>query len=110
MDALMNHSEVIGANANQTWDFMQVDGIVPYVQGTEEEDQKAEIACFVQLGAIPQLPTIGVDWTGFFLKEKTIGDLDFSIRKQLSDSGLTNHSISYSADGDAMTLVLNRSN
>lgn len=108
MDAKMA-STVTEAGAYPTWDFVCSSGIVPYIEGDEESDQRAELACFLQKGLLPQLPTLGVDWVAFFLKELSFGDLDGEIRQMLSDSGDTSHVVTYSANDDKLVLTLNRS-
>ena len=107
MDAQMA-STVSATNVYPTWDFVVVNGSVPYIVGDAEEQQKAELACFIQLGLIPSLPYAGVDWVSFFTGDISFGDLDAMIQQMINWSGVVNYAPTYSAAGNQLVVTLQR--
>ena len=110
MDALMASSTPPSPSVFMTWDFVTKDGEVPYIEGQTEEDQRAQLAVFVQQGLVKQLPTIGVNWTAFLTKALSFDGLDAQIRNSLTSSGDTTHAVDYSAAQDKMIVTLERVN
>ena len=94
MDAQMQSSQT-ALNQYQTWDYLVNSGIVPILQNSQEQEQAAAIAAFIQTGTIPQLPDYGVDWVGFFAGEVDIGVIDNSIKQNLASAGLADFSPTY---------------
>jgi hypothetical protein len=89
-----------------TWDFYVVGGICPLITGDEEAEQRAAVCAFTQYGAIPQLPEVGVDWTGFFTKKLSFADLDAAVRTALQDSELDDFYPSYETDSGKVICVI----
>ena len=95
-------------NAYPTWDLHVENGIVPLISDVNEEQQRANVAVFLQLGTVPSLLEVGIDWTGFFTKNVSFGDLDTMIRKALLDSDSTDFEPSYEIVDDNFYVVLKR--
>lgn len=91
-----------------TWDVEVKDGIVPIISGNEEDLQEATLACFLELGSIPQLPERGVPWTDFLTNNITFGELDSYIRESITDSGKTEFYPEYQIVDDALTLTVGK--
>jgi hypothetical protein len=106
-DAQMN-TEVISADAYPTWDFVVQNGSVPIITGTTEEEQRACISAFLQKGTIPNLESVGVDWTGFFMKELDFGGLDESIRRALANADLTEYAPVYDLVDDTLYTLIRK--
>ena len=87
MDARMQSSQSL-PNQYQTWDYYVDSGIVPILEGSQEDSQAAAIAAFIQLGTIPQLPDTGVPWVEFFTGEIQFNQVDSSIKSALNKLGL----------------------
>jgi hypothetical protein len=109
MDALMQSSTELTALSYPTWDFAYSEGCVLYIEGDAEHQQRAEIACFMQKGAVPQIPSVGADWLSFFLKKITFADLDAQIRQMLINTDELEYSPSYSASDDLLIATVQRS-
>lgn len=106
-DARVN-STVKTADTYPIWDLFVENGIVPILSGAEENQQRANIAAFIQVGTIPQLPDVGVDWTGFFVKRLSFGDLDTSLRQSLYASGCGDYTPSYDIVDDQFYTTIKR--
>lgn len=87
MDARMQ-SSVSLPNQYQTWDYYVVDGIVPIIEGIQENSQTATIAAFIQVGTVKQLPTYGIPWVEFFTGEVGFNVIDSQIKTNLNQLGL----------------------
>lgn len=107
-DATVDSSAIV-LNEYPIWDLKVVNGVCPLVSGDAEEQQRAMVTAFIQLGTIPQLPDSGIDWTGFFTKRLIFGDLDVSIRQDLIAAGLDDFDPSYEINGDDFVTVIKRS-
>jgi hypothetical protein len=105
IDAQMT-STVTSSSAYPTWDFNVVGNIVPIIQDTLAEQQSANVAAFLQIGTIPQLPGIGVDWTGYLTGNLSFGDLDQAIRASLLAVGLSTFSPNYDIVGSKLTTTI----
>jgi hypothetical protein len=83
--------------------------IVPIITGSVEDAQQAQVLCNMVKGAIPQLPDAGVDWAGFLAGTDGIGQLDASIRANLSAGGhndfYPSYDIVYSKNGDKLNVT-----
>jgi hypothetical protein len=79
-------STVSPGSAYPEWDFVVTNGIVPTVSGTTGDQQNANVAVFMQTGTIPQLPSQGVNWTGFLTSQIGFGQLDANIRQALKNA------------------------
>ena len=90
------------ANTNKTWDYYIKDGIVPILEGTPENDQKAAISGYLQRGSIPQLPESGIQWTEYFLGEIGFNDIDNQIKNALNSEGLTLYFPTYDLVNDQL--------
>lgn len=90
MDFTMSSSTTGTTSSFPTWDFAVTSGVVAFIQGDPASVQMAELAAFLQLGSIPQLPTQGVPWAEFLTKQATFGDLDAAIRKAAFNAGVSN--------------------
>ena len=110
MDALMADSGALSGTSFMTWDFSLSGGAVPYIDGQQEADQRAQLAVFIQMGLVDQLPGVGVNWTAFLTKELSFDGLDAQIRNSLASTGDTNHAVKYSAIQDKMIITLERTN
>ncbi len=95
MDFTMDSSTEGNVNSFPTWDFAVFSGIVPFISGDPGQVQAAEMAAFIQLGSIPQLPGLGVPWAEFLTKSVTFGDLDAAIRQSAFNAGVANFVPSY---------------
>lgn len=90
MDFTMSSSTVGSPSSFPTWDFAVTSGVVPFISGNPGNVQAAEMAAFIQLGSIPQLPNVGVPWAEFLTKGVTFGDLDAAIRQSAFNAGVSN--------------------
>lgn len=93
-----------------SWDVDAKGGIVPILSGGKEEVQCATLACFLEAGTIPQIPSMGVDWAGFLTGSKTFGEIDAEIRQSLIAAGREDFRPEYRIDGDRLTLEVARGN
>jgi len=100
-DAKVEGSELVPGKY-PTWDLKVVNGIVPLISGDEEEAQRASVACFLQVGTIPQVPYAGVDWASFFLGRSSFGVLDTQVRSAIADSGAVDYEPYYDVVGDML--------
>lgn len=89
-----------------TWDVKVDNGIVPILSGDEEDIQNATLACFLELGSIPQLPERGIPWTEFLTGTITFGELDSYIRESLVDSNKSDYYPNYEIQDDMLTLTV----
>ena len=90
------------------WDLSVVNGVCPIIDGDFADLQAAQIAAFTQLGSVPSLPSVGVDWTGFMGQSLDFGTLDQTVRQAIEDAGLTEFSPSYSLDGDQLITTISK--
>lgn len=88
MDFTVGSSSPTTATAFPTWDLAVVSGIVPFITGDPADIQAASIGAFIQVGSVPQLPTIGVPWVEFLTGKATFGDLDAAIRQGAQNAGV----------------------
>ena len=47
------------------WDLKVENGIVPILTDDKEDIQGAILACFIEKNTVPELPDVGVEWTGY---------------------------------------------
>lgn len=106
MDFTMSSSTTGSTVSFPTWDFAVTSGVVPFIQGDPAAVQMAELAAFLQLGSIPQLPTHGVPWAEFLTKQATFGDLDAAIRKAAFNSGVSNFIPNYDFVNNKLVVTM----
>ena len=99
MDARMG-STVSTAGEYPTWDFEESDGIVPI--DDDSDDQEANLAAFIQLGSIPQMPEWGTPWAEFFSGQATFAEVDQKIQNNFATLGITGYSMSYSLENEKL--------
>jgi len=107
-DARMQ-STVKSPSAYPTWDMYEVDGECPILTDSEENQQAPTIAAFIQKGTIPQLPSTGVPWTGFFMGQVSFGSLDMEIRDMLTKADCSGYEPSYEIVEDQLYTTIKRS-
>ena len=104
MDVEMRKEEV--TTTDIIWDVKTEDAsIVPILSQEEENVQIATLAGYLQKGSIPQLPNVGVNWSGFLTGSLNFGELDGEIREALKQTGKEDYMPVYSINND--NLVLN---
>jgi hypothetical protein len=107
MDAQMQ-SSTKSPTSYQEWDYYVVNGIVPIIEGEEENAQAATIAAFLQVGTIPQLPEEGVDWTGFFTGGVPFNEIDNTIKNNLARIGLVDYYPTYDTINDSLVAQVGK--
>ena len=113
MDAALKSSST-PANSYQTFDYLVVGDIVPVLNdsgqnGSIEDAQHAQLAAYIQRGAIPQLPGFGVEWVEYFTGGVNIGTVDGEIKQNLISIGLSNYRPNYDLVNEKLTVaVVNR--
>lgn len=107
MDGQMQ-STVFSDTEYPVWDYLVVNGIVPIIDGPEEEYQEANIMAFLQLGTIPQLPNQGSPWVQMLIGESDFATLDNQIRNNLIAIGRTDFNPSYDLINDRLVATVKR--
>lgn len=97
------------ANSYQIFDYLVQDNIVPILNdsgtnGSIEDAQHAQMAAYLQYGAIPQLPQFGVQWVEYFTGEVNFGVVDGAIKSNLATVGLSNFRPVYDLVNDKLTV------
>lgn len=82
MDILMISQDILDG-IPQKWDIELKAGRTTALSGRPEQQQRAVIAAYIQLGTIPSLETTGIDWTGFLTGLKNARELDSDIRNNM---------------------------
>lgn len=95
-------------NSYPVWDFVCVDGIVPYVSGADEKRQRAEISCFMQRGSVKQLPYSGPDWLSFLTDKISFGDLDSMMQESLTATESQEFYPVYSTNNEQLLVTVQR--
>lgn len=95
-------------NSYPVWDFVYNDGIVPYVRGSDEERQRAEVSCFMQRGSVKQLPYSGPDWLSFLTDKISFGDLDSMMQESLTATESQDFFPVYSASNEKLLVTVQR--
>lgn len=90
------------------WDIKTEGGVVPIISGEKEDIQVATLACFLQVGTIPQLPNAGVSWTDFLTGVKTFGEIDAQIRESIRNAGKYEYMPIYKIENDRLTLQVGK--
>ena len=106
MDFTMGSSSPGTDNSFPKWDLDVSSGVVAFISGDPGNVQAAAMAAFIQLGSIPQLPTIGVPWVEFLTKQATFGDLDAAIRQSVANAGVSNFSPQYDIVNGNLTVTM----
>ena len=107
MDARMQSTQSI-PNQFQTWDYYVADGIVPILEGSQEESQTAMIAAYLQKGTIPQLPETGIPWVEFFTGQVQFNEVDGAIKNALNQVGLTQFYPTYDLVNDNLIATVTK--
>ena len=108
MDARMQ-SSTSAPNKYQTWDYYVVDGIVPIIEGKNEQSQNASVASYLQLGTIPQLPNTGIPWVEFFTGQTDFNSIDGAIKSALNSLGLSVFYPEYDLQNDNLVCTIKES-
>ena len=87
MDALLTNTQSI-QGIYPYWDFQVVGNIVPILQGQIEQSQEAIVIAYTQKNLIPQLPDVGINWTGLLSGNENFSSIDVAIVQGLSQAGL----------------------
>lgn len=82
-------SEVTGLDGFPSWDFYEVDGIVPFIEGETGDRQTANLCAFIDKDSCPQLLNTGVPWSQYTNNEATFGAVDSAIRSNLNSLSLS---------------------
>lgn len=106
MDLQMSSSTTGTENAFPDWDFDVQSGVVELISGDTERVQTASMAAFLQVGSIPQLPTIGVPWVEFLTNVATFGDIDAAIRKAAFQAGVSDFTPFYDFENAKLTVTM----
>ena len=106
MDAQLNTTQQT-PQGYPLWDFLVVGGNVPIPSTIREQEQQAACAAFTNLNAIPQLPGIGVDWTGAMTGNTTFGTIDSQINTAIANCNL-NYGPVYGAKNGNLTVTINQ--
>lgn len=93
-----------------TWDFALTLGAngadsVPIITGALEAQQQAEVACYLILGSVKQIPAAGVDHLGFLGGEVNFGQLDAQIRQFLLNVGRNDFYPDYDIINHGLSVV-----
>lgn len=102
MDALLSNTQTI-QGFFPFWDFQVVGNIVPIIHDQEEQSQQATVICYTQRNLIPQLPTVGINWTGLLLNSETLSAIDSQIVSSLQQNALPYKAV-YTQDGTKLKL------
>ena len=110
MDAALQSSQTL-PNQYQTFDYLVVGNIVPVLNdsgqnGSIEDAQHAQLAAYIQRGAIPQLPGFGVEWVEFFTGTTNFGVIDGEIKQNLLAVGLSNYRPTYDIVNEKLTVAV----
>lgn len=87
MDALLTNTTQQFAGY-QYWDFQVSGDVIPIIYNKEEESQQATVLAYTQLNLIPQLPKVGVNWTGLLSGGESMLSIDTQIVMAISSAGL----------------------
>ena len=110
MDAVLQSGSTT-PNQYQTFDYLVQGNIVPVLNdagttGSIEDAQHAQMAAFIQVGTVPQLPTFGVQWVEFFTGGVNFGVVDGQIKSNLMATGLSNFRPVYDLVNDKLTVAV----
>ena len=110
MDAVLQSSTPL-ANNYQTFDYLVRGNIVPVINdsgttGSFEDAQHAQMAAYLQQGAIPQLPGFGVQWVEFFTGQVNFGVVDGQIKSNRLSVGLSQFRPTYDLVNDQLTVAV----
>lgn len=102
MDGLLANTQTI-QGFFPFWDFQVVGNIVPIILGAEEQSQQATIIAYTQINLIPQLPRVGINWTGLLLNTETLSAIDSQIVTALQQNALPFKPV-YTQEGTKLKL------
>lgn len=106
MDLKMNSTTLGTSTAFPVWDIAVVNGVAQVVTGSAESVQKASMAAFIQVGSVPQLPTVGVPWAEFMTGGANFADLDAAIRKAASSVNEPSFSPKYDFENGRLVVTM----
>jgi hypothetical protein len=107
MDAMVTNT-TSSPGAYPVWDFVVASGKVPIITGTVEASQQAAVTAYTQLGLIPQLGSVGVDWLGLLTGNTTLNNVDISINDGLIANGKGAFSPSYSFKNGGISVNIKK--
>lgn len=87
MDALLTNTQTV-QGTYPYWDFQVAGNIVPILLGQIEQSQQAIVIAYTQKGLIPQMPTVGVNWTGVLAGSENFSSIDVDIVAGLNTAKL----------------------
>lgn len=90
------------------WDLKVESGIVPVLTDDKEDIQGAILACFIEKNTVPELPDVGVEWTGYLTGAISFGELDSQIRQSLSNAEKDEFRPEYQLEDDRLTLTVTK--
>lgn len=103
MDAQVQ-SSVSTDTSFPTWDWNVIDGIVPIIEGIKETEQSATIATYLQLNTVPQLPLVGIPWTGYLTENIDFSVVDNTIKNTLIGLGIDTFIPDYDIINDKLVV------
>lgn len=106
MDFTVSSSTPQTPSAFPVWGLAVVSGIVPFITGNAADVQAAAMAAYLQLGSIPQLPTVGVPWVEFLTHQASFGDLDAAIRQAAANGGVANFTPRYDIQDGKLAVTM----
>jgi hypothetical protein len=108
MDAFLAVTSALTSTTFPTWDLeLDSSGCLVTVTGTAEKKQKALIAGWQQLGTIPELLTVGVDWVGYLTGSITLATLLAQVNANLKLAQVTDYTPTFdynSENGLVLTM------
>ena len=87
MDALLTNTQTV-QGVYPYWDFQVAGNIVPILLGQIEQSQQAIVIAYTQKGLIPQVPQVGVNWTGLLAGNDNFSSIDTQIVQGLNQAKL----------------------
>jgi hypothetical protein len=93
-----------------SWDFALTLGTggadyVAIISGEQEAQQEAQVAAYLILGSVPQLPGAGVDHLGFLGGSTNFGMLDAGVRSFLINVGRSDYYPDYDIQNGTLIVI-----
>ena len=67
------------------WDIDVKDGIAVTVPEGAEDSQEAAVIAYLETNTVPLMPERGTDWAAYLNKQKSLAEIDTTIRENLKD-------------------------
>lgn len=90
------------------WDLKVENGIVPVITDDKEDLQGAILASFIEKGTVPELPDVGIEWTGYLTGKISFGELDAQIRQSLGNAEKDEFRPVYQLENERLTLTVEK--